>query len=87
MADTVIDPQEVAKRFRTSPKILAVTCYRMACTLMPDMPPQDRLDLKDHWLRVFCALDFDTQLELINETRRANAAQWRESQKRKWGHK
>ena len=86
MCNTVIDPQEVAKRFRTSVKVLAFTCMRLSHTLAPDMDWHDRLELKDQWLRTFCALDPETQLEMINATRRANAAQWKESQKRRWGH-
>jgi hypothetical protein len=67
--DTVIDPEEVASRFGITPKTLAIVCYRLACTLTPDMEWSDRLALRGSWLRIFCALDPDTQQELIAETR------------------
>ena len=67
--DTVIDPQEVAERLGITPKTLGIVCYRLACTLTPDMEWSDRLALRDSWLRMFCALDPDTQQELIAETR------------------
>jgi hypothetical protein len=65
--DTVIDPQEVASRLGITPKTLAIVCYRLAWTLVPGITGAEVLELKTHWLRVFCALDPDTQQELIAE--------------------
>lgn len=66
MIDTVIDAQEVSAGLGIAQKLLAVTCYRLSCTLVPDMDWHDRLELKGQWLRTFCALGPETQLELID---------------------